>query len=608
MKEYTKKNIKKLLLIIPLLLIAVAFSSIPANSMTEVNAGTIWSFEDTTNMEFVNCSYGGAPAIAATQGSKCMQINLVSGDNYIYLNFTPQDFSSYESFWLDFYSPYANFMGQFWVDFISGGNQEANGQGNSGYCFYKELDDYTTNGWHTLKMDKVDFTSNTTVDDWSKITRIRIRYNKENSSMPNMVFDNLRVINRTREAVAKSPYKSGDNLMINDCGLEDGWEEIYGFHAYTGRTYNHSASNYSNNEGTCIGIQSTTPAGQPNSVGAMSMLHFPATDLSSYCYFTVKLKFSHTMSGSQQVQFNFTANSSQDGYNYTLDVGNRSAGTWHTFTFNKNAPTATSSGGANWSAITALRITWFNLAQSTQKRTIYVDDILATGHNKASSYSTNASSHWKECTRCNDDLDIASHTASSNWSTSTSQHWKDCTTCNYDMSVGSHSYNTDSGVQYSAATCTAKQKNYLKCGTCGYNPKSASYVVDVGSALGHTGGTAYCNKLAVCTRCSTSYGSYNASKHSGSSTYGGTSGVHTKYDCCGVTISSSHTYNQASTDVYSNATCTAKQKNYYKCACGYAPKNSSYVYETGNARAIQAVQQPVLQKQYVLVVNPLTVT
>ncbi len=129
-----------------------------------------------------------------------------------------------------------------------------------------------------------------------------------------------------------------------------------------------------------------------------------------------------------------------------------------------------------------------------------------------------------------------------------------CSVCNTTLST-SHTYNQDSGVQYSAATCTAKRKNYLKC-ACGYNPKSTSYLVEVGSV--------------------------NSSNHTGSSTYGGTSGVHTKYSCCGATISTSHTYNVDSGIQYSAATCTANRKNYLKCACGYNPKSSSYVTEVAN--------------------------
>lgn len=54
-----------------------------------------------------------------------------------------------------------------------------------------------------------------------------------------------------------------------------------------------------------------------------------------------------------------------------------------------------------------------------------------------------------------------------------------------DKVVHTHSYTVDSGVQYKAATCTTPRYNYLKC-SCGYNPQSSSYIVAVGSALGHS--------------------------------------------------------------------------------------------------------------------------
>jgi len=70
----------------------------------------------------------------------------------------------------------------------------------------------------------------------------------------------------------------------------------------------------------------------------------------------------------------------------------------------------------------------------------------------------------------------------------------------------SHDYTVDSGVQYTAATCTAKRKNYKQC-VCGYNPMSASHVVEVGNTLNHdykssdiTGYIKY-----TCSKCGDSY-------------------------------------------------------------------------------------------------------
>lgn len=56
----------------------------------------------------------------------------------------------------------------------------------------------------------------------------------------------------------------------------------------------------------------------------------------------------------------------------------------------------------------------------------------------------------------------------------------------------------------SSATCTQKSKYYYSC-SCG---EKSDQTFEYGDALGHTGGTASCNALAVCTRCSEPYGNY----------------------------------------------------------------------------------------------------
>lgn len=56
----------------------------------------------------------------------------------------------------------------------------------------------------------------------------------------------------------------------------------------------------------------------------------------------------------------------------------------------------------------------------------------------------------------------------------------------------------------SSATCTQTSKYYYSC-SCG---EKGDQTFDYGDALGHIGGTASCNALAVCTRCNESYGEY----------------------------------------------------------------------------------------------------
>ncbi len=173
---------------------------------------------------------------------------------------------------------------------------------------------------------------------------------------------------------------------------------------------------------------------------------------------------------------------------------------------------------------------------------------------------------FKECKWCGADSttkyevanskNASNHSGSSTYGGTSGVHTK-YSCCGVTIST-SHTYDQNSGVQYTAATCTAKRKNYKSC-VCGYNPKSSSYVVETGSV--------------------------NSSNHTGSSVYGGTSGVHTKYNCCGATISSSHSYSVDSGVQYTAATCTTARKNYKKCACGYNPQSSSYVVSTGSVNS-----------------------
>lgn len=62
-------------------------------------------------------------------------------------------------------------------------------------------------------------------------------------------------------------------------------------------------------------------------------------------------------------------------------------------------------------------------------------------------------------------------------------------------------------VDGNAATCTKAGMRTCTCSVCG-----DTYTENV-PALGHTGGTASCDKLAVCTRCGLSYGELNPNVH-----------------------------------------------------------------------------------------------
>lgn len=144
-----------------------------------------------------------------------------------------------------------------------------------------------------------------------------------------------------------------------------------------------------------------------------------------------------------------------------------------------------------------------------------------------------------------------------------------------------HSYTVDSGIKAFDASCTSPQYNFKRC-VCGYNPRSTSYIVATGSALGHTGGTATCTAQAKCSRCGESYGEKNSTNHSGSLLYMSTKDIHTMYSCCSAVASSTHSITQQGS-LKAVATCTSPATYYKKCACGYEPKTSTGKYGSVDA-------------------------
>ena len=177
-----------------------------------------------------------------------------------------------------------------------------------------------------------------------------------------------------------------------------------------------------------------------------------------------------------------------------------------------------------------------------------------------------------------------------------------------------HDYVSSATSEYlkSAATCTTKAVYYKSCSRC---KVASAETFTSGSALGHlpsataTWDTNHTKATVSCTRgCGTSWsgtatktttttatcttkeaykhtatfsvngtskiftcsghtGSVNSSNHTGSSTNGGTANVHTKYSCCGATISTEHSYTRTTQTA---ATCTVKGTSKYTCSCGYS--------------------------------------
>ena len=182
---------------------------------------------------------------------------------------------------------------------------------------------------------------------------------------------------------------------------------------------------------------------------------------------------------------------------------------------------------------------------------------------------------------------VNAHTPSE-WQKDSGGHWKYCTLCNATTTAKTSHSGT-------AATCTTEQK----CSTCGYkmaDKNSSNHtgsVVNGGTSGVHTkynccGATvstthSYTSKVTTAATCTTkgtttytcgcgySYTSQNvainASNHSGSVVNGGTSGVHTKYNCCGATVSTTHSY---TSKVTTAATCTTNGVRTYTCGCGYS--------------------------------------
>ncbi len=212
---------------------------------------------------------------------------------------------------------------------------------------------------------------------------------------------------------------------------------------------------------------------------------------------------------------------------------------------------------------------------------------------------TAAGSKYRTCSGCGN-KETASIAATGHSNTATgalrsaatctakATYWYKCSKCGTQASTYfesgnalGHDYSTDSGVQYSAATCTAPRYNYKKCSRCGSNPKSASYIVATGSALGHSNtaqgalrSSATCTAPATyyykCSRCGTQASTYFNSGNALGHNYATDSGIQ-----------------------YSAATCTAPRYNYKKCSrCGYNPQSSSYIVATGSALGHSKASSP----------------
>ena len=127
-------------------------------------------------------------------------------------------------------------------------------------------------------------------------------------------------------------------------------------------------------------------------------------------------------------------------------------------------------------------------------------------HNYKTTWSSDETNHWHECSVCGDKKDIAAHTPGAAATETTPQT---CTVCGYVIKEATghvHSYtekNTDAKYLKSAATCTAKAVYYYSC-SCG---EKGTETFEYGDVLAHSWGTKWANNDGKhwheCTVCKT---------------------------------------------------------------------------------------------------------
>ena len=178
------------------------------------------------------------------------------------------------------------------------------------------------------------------------------------------------------------------------------------------------------------------------------------------------------------------------------------------------------------------------------------------------------------------------HTYSTTWSTDETNHWHECSVCGDKKDLAAH---VDANNDHNCDVCDKKMSD-------------------------HTGGTATCKDKATCTICGQKYGelaahnyktewSYDSGKHwhecsvcgnkkdEAAHTPGAAATETTPQTCttCGYVIKEAighvHSYTEKNTDakyLKSAATCTAKAVYYYSCTCG---EKGTETFESGETLA-----------------------
>ncbi|MBR4283030.1 MAG: InlB B-repeat-containing protein, partial [Clostridia bacterium] len=166
---------------------------------------------------------------------------------------------------------------------------------------------------------------------------------------------------------AHTPYAVGANLMINNADSTNGWApDMFNTSISAGTVVKEGSGS--------VAVTAKIPVGQASSIGAMTKLTFPATDLTPYGAIRIKVHFSHALPGTHQLQFNFITGEGGDGFNQIYTFTDYAAG-WHEFTIDR--ATVPMAATASWSSINAIRFTWFNAQQSNVAATFTIDEIMA---------------------------------------------------------------------------------------------------------------------------------------------------------------------------------------------------------------------------------------
>ena len=253
---------------------------------------------------------------------------------------------------------------------------------------------------------------------------------------------------------------------------------------------------------------------------------------------------------------------------------------------------------------------YYDCAYCDQIGTATWDSTTYGEHNYAATWSSDADSHWHECSLCHGKKDEAAHTPGAAATETTPQK---CTECDYTITPAlGHTHNM-TPVAAKAATCTEDgNKAYYTC-SCGMwfeDAAGSTEITDHDSVvigkLGHNWVDATCTAPKTCSRCDATEGKPNG--HTEGTDWKNDANYHwhiCSVDGCGAVIESSkaahtpdhtghateeyaikcsvcdyvieaqlgHTHvfdKEVATDAYkaSDATCTAKATYYKSCACG----------------------------------------